>query len=121
MAQTIQGGGQMVFGNASEPYLLPYHTPLAAGGHWYLANHPPGFTGFDGTQGDPMWFMVQTSAHEIVEFTANGGDVTPTWITFLAHSSIGKFYSDGQNWRITNDERETPDSVGSVVYPLDII
>lgn len=121
MAQTIQSGGQNKFGDASEVYLAPFNTPLPSHGHFYLANHPPGFTGYDGTQGDPMWFMVKTSDLEIVEFTANGGDVSPTWITFLAASSIGKFYSDGQNWRITNSNAERTDTVGSVVYPIDII
>jgi hypothetical protein len=137
VAQTLEFGQQLSFGAVGEPYRTPYHTPssvlhsvlppgppgprltVSASNVWYLANHPPQPSGVniqDGFQGDPMWFMVQTSAQQIVEFSTDGG---VTWVTYLAHSTIGQFYSDGQNWRINNDG--TTDETGSIVYPIDII
>jgi hypothetical protein len=119
MAQTIQGGGQMAFGQATEPYRLPISVPLTPGAHYYLANHPPGSVALDGAQGDPMWFIVKTDSATRVEFTTNGGSASPTWTTFLAASSIGKFYSDGQNWRVTGIGENGGGT--AIVYPLDII
>lgn len=119
MPQTIQGGGQMAFGNASEVYRLPITVTLAAGAHYYLANHPPGSPALDGLQGDPMWFMILTDRGTLVEFTANGGATSPTWTTFLAPGTIGKFYSDGQNWRVTGAGINGGGT--ATVYPIDII
>lgn len=126
MAQTVEFGQQLSFGAVGEPYRTPYNTPSSvlhsgggAGGIWYLANHLPQPSGpnvQDGFQGEPMWFMVATSAQQIVEFSYNGGT---TWVPFLLPSSIGQFYSDGQNWRINNTG--STDVTGSVVYPIDII
>ena len=53
------------------------------------------------------------------DLTTNGDATSPTWTTFLAVSSIGKLYSDGQNWRVTGVGINGGGT--ATVYPLDII
>lgn len=117
MAQTIELGVQLSFGNAGCPYKAEQSVVLAANANQTIANSVG--AGDSAFASLPGWFMVLPSANDVVQYSPDGGT---TWRDIIPSSGFGYVYSDGFNFRIHNGG--VADVAGAAftrLIPLDLI